>query len=49
VAGRYALATRQVVQARETEGWQVLRELCADIVELRRGGHYAERLRLERD
>ncbi|MGD0536072.1 MAG: hypothetical protein ABSC03_00370 [Verrucomicrobiota bacterium] len=43
------MATRQVVQARETEGWQVLRELCADIVELRRGGHYAERLRLERD
>ena len=49
VAARYAVATRQVVQAGGAEGWRALRELCADIVELRRGDHYAERLRLERD
>jgi hypothetical protein len=49
VAARYAVATRQVVQAGGTEGWRGLRELCADIVELRRGDHYAKRLRLERD
>ena len=27
----------------------MLRELCADVVELRRGDHSAERLRLERE
>jgi hypothetical protein len=49
LAARYAVATRQEVQASGVEGWRALRELCADIVELRRGDHYAERLRLERD
>ncbi len=49
LAARYAVATRQVTQAEGVEGWRALRELCADIVELRRGDHSAERLRLERE
>ena len=49
LAARYAVATRQVAQADAAEGWRLLRELCADVVELRRGDHHAERLRIERE
>ncbi len=49
LAARYAVATRQVAQTEGAEGWRWLRELCADVVELRRGDHSAERLRLERE
>lgn len=49
LAARYAVATRQVSQAEGAKGWRALRELCADVVELRRGDHSAERLRLERE
>ena len=49
LAARYAVATRQVRDTEGTEGWRLLRELCADIVELRRGDHSAERLRIERE
>ena len=49
LAARYAVATRQVTQAEGAEGWRLLRELCADVVELRRGDHSAERLRLEHE
>ena len=49
LAARYAVATRQVAQTEGAEGWRLLRELCADVVELRRGDHSAERLRIERE
>ena len=49
LAARYAVATRQVRDTEGAEGWRLLRELCADIVELRRGDHSAERLRLEQE
>ena len=49
LAARYAVATRRVAETEGPEGWRLLRELCADVVELRRGDHSAERLRLERE
>ena len=49
LAARYAVATRRVAEAESAEGWRLLRELCGDIVELRRGDHSAERLWLERE
>ncbi len=49
LAARYAVTTRQVAAAEGAEGWRLLRELCADIVELRRGDHSAAKLRLEQD
>lgn len=49
LAGRYAVATRRVAEATGEEGWQRLRDLCGDIVELRMGDHSAERLRIERE
>ena len=48
-AARYAVATRRVAETEGPEGWRLLRELCADLVELRRGDHSAERLRMERE
>ena len=49
VAARYAVATRRVAEAEGVEGWRLLRELCGDLVELRRGDHSAQRLRMERE
>jgi len=49
VASRYAAALRRVVEAKGSEGWRLLRQMCADVVELRRGDHSAQRLILERD
>ena len=49
LSSRYAVATRRVVQAKDTESWRLLREMCADVVELRRGDHSAQRLLLERE
>jgi hypothetical protein len=43
------VATRRVAQPDEVEGWRLLRELCADVLELRRGDHHAERFELERE
>lgn len=45
---RYALATRRLLQTEGPEQWRLLRELCGDVVELRRGDHNARRLELER-
>ena len=44
----YAVATRRLVQTEGPEHWRLLRELCGDVVELRRGDHSARRLELER-
>lgn len=49
LAARYAVATRQVAATEGAEGWRLLRELCADIVELRRGDHSAARLKLDQE
>jgi len=50
MAGRYAIATRQLA-AENGNGavdWNLLRALCHDVVDLRRGDHSAESLRIER-
>jgi hypothetical protein len=44
---RYAVATRRVSDTGGREGWRLLREMCGDIVELRKGDHSAERLQIE--
>ncbi|MEP6670720.1 MAG: hypothetical protein ABJF10_16295 [Chthoniobacter sp.] len=49
VAARYAVATRRVAEAEGDEGWRLLREMCGDVVDLRRGDHSAQRLDLERE
>jgi hypothetical protein len=48
LAARYAVATRRVAETGGREGWRLLREMCGDVVELRKGDHSAERLRIER-
>lgn len=48
LAVRYAVATRDVMAAEGPERWRALREMCGDIVELRKGDHSARRLELER-
>jgi phage terminase Nu1 subunit (DNA packaging protein) len=49
LAARYAVATRRLAETSGPEGWRLLREMCGDIVELRKGDHSAERLRLDRE
>ncbi len=49
LAARYAVATRRVAETGGREGWRLLREMCADIVALRKGDHTAERLQIERE
>jgi hypothetical protein len=49
LVARYALATRRVAETRGREGWRLLREMCGDIVALRKGDHTAERLQIERE
>ena len=44
VAARYALAVEQIEDAPKRERWRMLREMCADVVRLRRGDQCAERL-----
>jgi hypothetical protein len=48
LAVRYAVATRHLATTEGAEHWRLLREMCADVVELRRGDHSARRLDLER-
>src|SRR6266542_3971499 len=48
LAARYAVATRRVAETGGREGWRLLREKCGDVVELRKGDHSAERLRIDR-
>jgi hypothetical protein len=49
LAARYAVRTRRVAKTGGREGWRLLREMCGDIVELRKGDHSAERLQIERE
>jgi hypothetical protein len=48
LAARYAVATRRVAETGGREGWRLLREMCGDVAELRKGDHSAERLRIDR-
>src|SRR6266436_5084344 len=49
LAARYAVATRRLAETGGREGWRLLREMCSDMVELRKGDHTAERLQIERE
>ena len=49
LAIRYAVATRCIAETGGRQGWRLLREMCGDIVELRKGDHSAERMRIERE
>lgn len=48
IAARYAVATRRLATGKSPEQWRLLREMCGDVIELRRGDHSAKRLALER-
>ena len=48
LAARYAVATRKLAAEKDGEpDWPRLRELCSDVVALRRGDHSAARLKIE--
>jgi hypothetical protein len=48
--GRYIVATRKLIEnADDPEAWKLTREICHDLVALRRGDHGAEWLRIERE
>jgi len=48
--GRYAVATRQLIEnEHDPAAWKLLREVCHDLVALRRGDHFAEWLRIDRE
>src|SRR5476651_2117460 len=49
LVARYAVATRRIAETGGREGWRLLREMCSDIVELRKSDHSAERLQIERE
>jgi hypothetical protein len=51
IAGRYAIATRRLAAENGNGGgdWNLLRALCHDLVDLRRGDHSAESLQIERE
>ena len=49
LVARYAVATRHVAETGGREGWRLLREICGDVVELRKGDHSAERLQIDRE
>src|SRR5471032_2686562 len=45
----YAVATRRIAETGGREGWRLLREMCSDIAELRKGDHSATRLQIDRE
>jgi hypothetical protein len=48
--GRYAVATRKLIEnENDPAAWKLLREVCHDLVALRRGDHFAEWLRIDRE
>lgn len=51
LVARYAVATRQLAgqDGKSELDWQKLRELCSDVVALRRGDHGAARLKIEQE
>jgi hypothetical protein len=51
LAGRYAamLKAASSINGQTADDWKLLRELCSDVVALRKGDHSAARLALDRD
>jgi hypothetical protein len=50
LVGRYIVVTRKLIENEsDPAAWKLLRELCHDVVALRRGDHGAEWLRLDRE
>jgi hypothetical protein len=51
IAGQYAVAARQLAAEKGSGAvdWNLLRAFCHDVVDLRRGDHSAESLRIERE
>jgi hypothetical protein len=50
LAGRYIVVTRKLIENEDDpSAWKLLRELCHDVVALRRGDHSAEWLRLDHE
>src|SRR5450432_3591665 len=49
LVARYAVTTRRIAETGGREGWRLLREMCSDVVELRKGDHSAERLQIEHE
>ena len=49
LVARYFVAAKALATENGEMDWKLLRELCYDMVALRRGDHYAARLRLERE
>ena len=48
--GRYIVATRKLIENEDDPAvWKLLREMCHELVALRRGDHGAEWLRIERE
>jgi hypothetical protein len=48
--GRYIVVTRKLKENEDDPAaWKLLRELCHDLVALRRGDHFAEWLRIDRE
>ena len=49
IAGQYAIAARQLAAENDNGAvdWNLLRAFCHDVVDLRRGDHSAESLRIE--
>jgi hypothetical protein len=48
IVARHFVAAKALAGENGQVDWKLLRELCNDVVALRRGDHYAERLRIER-
>jgi hypothetical protein len=48
VVARYAVATNRVLEAEGPEEWRLLRELCADVMQLRKSAQNEEWISLER-
>ena len=49
LVARYAVATREIAATKGPKGWRLLRQMCADIVKLRRMDQHDDRLALEGD
>jgi hypothetical protein len=48
--GRYIVATRQLTQnPKNRAAWKLLREICHDVVALRRGDHSAQWIHIDRE
>ena len=49
LTARYLAASRKLADGEDGPDLSLLRQLCSDVVALRRGDHQAERLRIERE